>query len=190
MSDEQSKQALTPTTVDAGENTEAAAPEILNSPEIEAMTAKPSASAHLAEMRRNPEAIRELFLTGEYPYKTKLSTKEYERKKKALQVEALPERRSTTRRQQPAAAAARHLPASQVMAYNQNVRPASDYAENDNTKRRRLSDMVDPLAVRTHHHTPVACVFLGALAALCLIQLLHCSLIASWLRCNRGPFGL
>ena len=112
------------------------------------------------------------------------------RHKKALQVEALPERRSTTRRQQPAAAAARHLPASQVMAYNQNVRPASDYAENDNTKRRRLSDMVDPLAVRTHHHTPVACVFLGALAALCLIQLLHCSLIASWLRCNRGPFGL
>ena len=44
---------------------------------------------HLAEMRRNPDAIRELFLTGKYPYKTKMSTREYEAKKMELQVELL-----------------------------------------------------------------------------------------------------
>lgn len=48
-----------------------------------------SAHHHLAEMRRDPDAIRELFLTGKYPYKTKMSTKEYEAKKKELQVELL-----------------------------------------------------------------------------------------------------
>jgi polyphosphate kinase 2 len=40
-------------------------------------------------MRRDPEAIRELFLSGKYPYQTKIPTAEYERKKKALQVELL-----------------------------------------------------------------------------------------------------
>ena len=49
----------------------------------------PSPSHHLAEMRRDPDAIRELFLTGKYPYHTKLSTRDYEKKKKALQVELL-----------------------------------------------------------------------------------------------------
>ncbi len=49
----------------------------------------PSPSHHLAEMRRDPDAIRELFLTGKYPYHTKLSTQDYEKKKKALQVELL-----------------------------------------------------------------------------------------------------
>ena len=49
----------------------------------------PSPSHHLAEMRRNPDAIRELFLTGKYPYHTKMSTRDYERKKEALQVELL-----------------------------------------------------------------------------------------------------
>jgi polyphosphate kinase 2 len=44
---------------------------------------------HLAEMRRNPDAIRELFLTGKYPYKTRMSTREYEAKKMELQVELL-----------------------------------------------------------------------------------------------------
>ncbi len=58
-------------------------------PGIEAITAKPSPGAHLAEMRRNPEAIRELFLTGKYPYHSKMSTRDYERKKQALQVELL-----------------------------------------------------------------------------------------------------
>ena len=36
----------------------------------------PSPSHHLAEMRRDPDAIRELFLTGKYPYHTKLSTRD------------------------------------------------------------------------------------------------------------------
>ena len=59
------------------------------SPEVGQEKVEPSPSAHLAEMRRNPDAIRELFLTGQYPYKTKMSTREYEAKKKALQVELL-----------------------------------------------------------------------------------------------------
>ena len=64
-------------------------PETQPGPGIEAIKAQPSPSAHLAEMRRNPEAIRELFLTGEYPYISKMSTKDYEHKKQALQVELL-----------------------------------------------------------------------------------------------------
>ncbi|MBE9540586.1 MAG: polyphosphate kinase 2, partial [Proteobacteria bacterium] len=48
-----------------------------------------SALHELAEMRRDPDAIRELFLSGKYPYQTKIPTREYERKKKALQVELL-----------------------------------------------------------------------------------------------------
>jgi polyphosphate kinase 2 (PPK2 family) len=43
----------------------------------------------LAEMRHDPDAIRNLFLTGEYPYSTKMATGDYEEKKKALQVELL-----------------------------------------------------------------------------------------------------
>jgi polyphosphate kinase len=43
----------------------------------------------LAEMRRDPEAIRELFLSGKYPYQRKMSTQDYEEKKKTLQVELL-----------------------------------------------------------------------------------------------------
>jgi polyphosphate kinase 2 len=49
----------------------------------------PSARHEQAEMRRDPDAIRELFLSGKYPYQTKIPTAEYERKKKALQVELL-----------------------------------------------------------------------------------------------------
>jgi hypothetical protein len=30
-----------------------------------------------AEMRHDPDAIRELFLTGEYPYSTKMATSDY-----------------------------------------------------------------------------------------------------------------
>jgi polyphosphate kinase 2 len=52
-------------------------------------TGEASPLHHLAEMRRNPDAIRELFLTGKYPYKTKMSTREYEAKKMELQVELL-----------------------------------------------------------------------------------------------------
>lgn len=43
----------------------------------------------LAEMRRDPEAIRHLFQTGKYPYQTKMPSAEYEKKKKSLQVELL-----------------------------------------------------------------------------------------------------
>jgi len=49
----------------------------------------PDLRHELAEIRRNPDAIRELFLSGKYPYQTKIPTKEYERKKKVLQVELL-----------------------------------------------------------------------------------------------------
>ncbi len=49
----------------------------------------PALRHELAQMRRNPDAIRELFLTGKYPYNSKLPTQDYERKKGALQVELL-----------------------------------------------------------------------------------------------------
>jgi len=45
--------------------------------------------ARLAEMRQDPEAIRQAFESGKYPYKKKLSTKEYEKTKADLQVELL-----------------------------------------------------------------------------------------------------
>lgn len=43
----------------------------------------------LAEMRHNPEAIRHAFESGEYPYKTKMKTKEYEQHLEDLQTELL-----------------------------------------------------------------------------------------------------
>ncbi len=43
----------------------------------------------LAEMRHNPEAIRHAFESGEYPYKTKMKTREYEDHLEALQTELL-----------------------------------------------------------------------------------------------------
>ena len=42
----------------------------------------PALRHELAQMRRNPEAIRELFLTGRYPYNSKIPTQDYERKKR------------------------------------------------------------------------------------------------------------
>ncbi len=42
-----------------------------------------------AEIRHNPEAIRELFLTGAYPYHSRMARADYEEKKMALQVELL-----------------------------------------------------------------------------------------------------
>jgi len=44
---------------------------------------------YLAEIRRDPAAIRELFLSGAYPYQSKIPKREYESKKRALQVELL-----------------------------------------------------------------------------------------------------
>ncbi|MCF6292386.1 MAG: polyphosphate kinase 2 [Robiginitomaculum sp.] len=44
---------------------------------------------HLAVMRHDPEAIRDAFENGIYPYKTKLKRKSYEKHKAELQVELL-----------------------------------------------------------------------------------------------------
>jgi len=47
-------------------------------------------AAHLfAEIRHNPEDIRDLFRQGKYPYKTKIKTAVYEQHKEELQVELL-----------------------------------------------------------------------------------------------------
>ncbi len=43
----------------------------------------------LAQMRHDPEAVREAFETGKYPYKTKMSKSVYEKHKRELQVELL-----------------------------------------------------------------------------------------------------
>ena len=43
----------------------------------------------LSHMRRDAEAIRQIFENGEYPYKKKLSKKSYEKQKRELQVELL-----------------------------------------------------------------------------------------------------
>ena len=49
-----------------------------------------SSPAHVfSEMRHSPERIRELFRTGQYPYKTRMRTGVYEQHKKELQVELL-----------------------------------------------------------------------------------------------------
>ena len=48
-----------------------------------------SAGHRPAELRHDPDTIRRLFETGEYPYKTKISTKEYEKHKAELQIELL-----------------------------------------------------------------------------------------------------
>ena len=42
-----------------------------------------------AQIRRDPEQIRKLFRSGEYPYKTRIKTSVYEQHKKELQVELL-----------------------------------------------------------------------------------------------------
>jgi polyphosphate kinase 2 len=49
----------------------------------------PKLRHELARMRRDPDAIRELFLTGKYPYQSKMASDDYDRKKAALQVELL-----------------------------------------------------------------------------------------------------
>jgi polyphosphate kinase 2 len=43
----------------------------------------------LATARRDPDAVRRLFLTGEYPYRTRMRRRDYEAKKAQLQVELL-----------------------------------------------------------------------------------------------------
>jgi polyphosphate kinase len=48
-----------------------------------------SASAKLARMRHDPDAIRRAFETGEYPYKARVSNSHYENQMAKLQVELL-----------------------------------------------------------------------------------------------------
>ena len=48
-----------------------------------------SAQHHLAELRRDKDAIRRIFETGEYPYKKKIKRTAYERQKAELQIELL-----------------------------------------------------------------------------------------------------
>ena len=64
-----------PTTPDVAP---AAAPEAAVSP-----------ATHLAQLRHDPEAIRSLFESGEYPYARRISTKQYEARKMQLQIELL-----------------------------------------------------------------------------------------------------
>jgi len=49
-----------------------------------------ASAAHVfGEMRHSPEMIRELFRTGQYPYKNKIRKSVYETHKADLQVELL-----------------------------------------------------------------------------------------------------
>ena len=48
-----------------------------------------SSAQRLVELRRDRDAIRRIFETGEYPYKQKISRKAYERQKSELQIELL-----------------------------------------------------------------------------------------------------
>lgn len=43
----------------------------------------------VADMKQDPDAIRLAFETGQYPYKQKMRRNDYEKQKKALQVELL-----------------------------------------------------------------------------------------------------
>jgi len=74
------------------DTTEAAAPADADL-EMDAVEREPGAGSErrrlLAKMRHDPKAIQELFISGDYPYQTKIKRREYEQKKKALQVELL-----------------------------------------------------------------------------------------------------
>ncbi|MHA1559369.1 MAG: polyphosphate kinase 2, partial [Alphaproteobacteria bacterium] len=67
---------------DAGVN--AAAPETQTADEGDGGPLRP-----IAQMRRDPEAIRKAFETGAYPYKAKMRRAAYEKHKAELQVELL-----------------------------------------------------------------------------------------------------
>ena len=59
----------------------------------EAAPAQPAAAispaTHLAQLRHDPDAIRSLFESGEYPYARRISTQQYEARKRQLQIELL-----------------------------------------------------------------------------------------------------
>ena len=52
-------------------------------------SAKPNPAHHLAEMRHDPDAIRQSFESGKYPYSSKMKRPTYEKRKAQLQVELL-----------------------------------------------------------------------------------------------------
>ncbi len=64
-------------------------PDVVDGPLAELIEKPPLHRPQIADLRRNQEAIRRLFETGEYPYKRKLRRREYERDKAKLQVELL-----------------------------------------------------------------------------------------------------
>ncbi len=74
---------------------ESASPEASPAPEKANGAAKEEAAKgsrslqHIAQLRQDPDAIRQAFESGEYPYKTKLGRKAYEKHKAELQVELL-----------------------------------------------------------------------------------------------------
>lgn len=57
--------------------------------DAEAEMKAPGPAAGIAQMRHDPDRIRELFENGEFPYKSKMRRKTYERHKAELQVELL-----------------------------------------------------------------------------------------------------
>lgn len=65
------------------------ADESVGDPSLTAQNQRAARLKELAEMRHDPAAIRELFISGDYPYKSKMPAAEYEQKKQALQVELL-----------------------------------------------------------------------------------------------------
>ncbi len=67
-------------------DTEAA---IQPAPTRHALEAAAAARHRQAQLRHDPDAIRGLFESGEYPYASRMSTRDYERRKALLQVELL-----------------------------------------------------------------------------------------------------
>lgn len=66
--------------------------ELAEDPNYNSQPGKESTSARnrrIEAIRQNPETIRRMFETGEYPYKKKLARKSYEKQKALLQVELL-----------------------------------------------------------------------------------------------------
>jgi polyphosphate kinase 2 len=70
-------------------STDAETEQELATKQAEELKARGQRLHELAQMRHDPGAIRELFLSGKYPYRTKIARAEYEEKKNALQVELL-----------------------------------------------------------------------------------------------------
>jgi polyphosphate kinase 2 len=70
------------------DKTEAKADKV-EAPEVEAPRVFPNPSHALSEKRRDPAYITESFRSGEYPYKSRITRKAYEKHKQELQVELL-----------------------------------------------------------------------------------------------------